>query len=352
MINYKITNKTINAIENIRSIWWVIENAKIVPEWEQKLKRIARIRSWVYSTRIEWNQIDYEQAESFLSGWKIDARERDKKELKNYMNVLDYIEEKESDIQITKNDVFKIHALTTKWILSKWLQNKYRDQQNAIYDKSWALVYMPPESKDVSNLMTKLLDFINNQSELSPLIRAWILHHWFVIIHPFIDWNWRTARALTQLFLYQKGYNTKKYFSLEEYYDSDLNNYYEAINIWNDYYNSSEKRIGSTSFIEYFLKWLEFELNRLKQQIKSIKEDESFENILKSQNLSNRQVHFMLCIKEQWKVKSENFINEFNISIATVKRELKILSDKDLLKVQWKGKNTYYELNLSRIWAE
>ena len=352
MINYKITNQIVGCIENISSIWWVIENAKIVPEWEQKLKRIARIRSWVYSTRIEWNQIDYEQAESFLGGWKIDARERDKKELKNYMNVLDYIEEKESDKNITENDIFKIHALTTKWILSKWLQNKYRDQQNAIYDKSWVLVYMPPESKDVSNLMTKLLDFINKQNELSPLIRAWILHHWFVIIHPFIDWNWRTARALTQLFLYQKGYNTKKYFSLEEYYDNDLNNYYEAINIWNDYYNSFEISIDSTSFTEYFLKWLELELSRLKKQIKSIKEEESFENILKSQDLDNRQVHIMLYIKEQWKIKSENLLNEFDISISTAKRELKNLLDKDLLKMQLKGKNTCYELNMSWIWAE
>lgn len=90
---------------------------------------------------------------------------------------------------------------------------------------------MPPEWKDVPKLMSDLVNFINTNKDISPIIRAGILHHRFVIIHPFIDGNGRTARALTQLFLYQNGFNTKKFFSLEEYYDTDLKHYYDAINI-------------------------------------------------------------------------------------------------------------------------
>jgi len=44
----------------------VIENAKIVPEWQQKLKKIARLRSAVFSTKIEGSQIDLEDAEQLL----------------------------------------------------------------------------------------------------------------------------------------------------------------------------------------------------------------------------------------------------------------------------------------------
>ncbi len=342
MINYKITNSMIAKIETIRSIRWVIENAKIVPEWQQKLKKIARLRSAVFSTKIEWSQIDLEWAQEILDGKTTKARPRDKQELLNYMTVLDYIESREKGNSITEKDIFNIHALTTKEILAEWLQNKYREQQNAIYNKSGWIVYMPPEWKDVPKLMSDLLNFINIQKEISPIIRAGILHHWFVIIHPFIDGNWRTARALTQLFLYQNGFNTKKFFSLEEYYDTDLKHYYESINIWTNFYTSLDKKIESTKFVEYFLSGLEYELTQLKKHIEAIKEDESFEKKLEKAGLTNRQIHFVVFIKEKGRVKSSDFLKKFDISPTTLKRELQILKEKWLINVFWTGKTTTY----------
>lgn len=344
MINYKITDKIIASIENIRSVWWVIENASIVPEWEQKLRKIARLRSWVFSTRIEWSQITLEEANNMVDWKDILARPRDKKELDNYLKVLDYIESKDNEKIITHKDIFQIHKLTTKDILSPGLQNKYREQQNAIYNKNWWIVYIPPEYKDMQKLMDELLDFINNKKEISPLIRAWILHHYFVIIHPFIDGNWRTARALTQLFLYQNWFNTKKYFSLEEYYDNDLNHYYESINIWTDFYSSLERWIESTSFLEYFLKWIEVELNNLKKLIVEIKQDEVFENKLKDYDLSNRQLHIVLSIKDNPKTQMKDLLAKFDFGRTTIKRELQILLEKWVIELIWSWKIAYYIL--------
>lgn len=348
MINYTITNKIVAKLEKIHSIWGVIENAKIVPEWEKKLKKIARLRSSVFSTKIEGNQISLKAAEKFLENKPIKAKERDKQELKNYIKVLDYIEIEEKKKKITQDHIFRVHSLTTKKILSQGLQNKYRKQQNAIYSKNGALVYMPPEWSDVPGLMKKLLVFINNKKEISPLIRAAILHHWFVIIHPFVDGNGRTARALTQLFLYQNGFNTKKYFSLEEYYDTDLKNYYDNISIGSNFYSSMEVKVNSTKFIEYFLTGLFYELNRLKKQIKVIKEDEKFEETINKSGLTNRQLHFVIFIKQKKNTKSSDFLKKFKISLATIKRELKVLLDKKIIVKKGIGKNTYYEPKVSR----
>ena len=66
MINYYISNKILSSIQQIYSVWSVIENASIVPEWEQKLLKKARVRSGVFSTRIEGSQISLEQAEKIL----------------------------------------------------------------------------------------------------------------------------------------------------------------------------------------------------------------------------------------------------------------------------------------------
>jgi Fic family protein len=169
------------------------------------------------------------------------------------------------------------------------------------------------------------LDFVNKQKEISVIIRAGLLHHRFVIIHPFIDGNGRTARALTQLFLYQNGFNTKKYFSLEEYYDTDLPNYYEAIFIGNNFYSAQKKTIDSTKFVEYFLSGLEHELDHLKKTIESIKDDEQFENKLIMARLNNRQVHISAYIKEHLSVTAKDLLSQYNVSLATIKRDLDVL---------------------------
>lgn len=69
-IHFNITNSIISKIEQIYRIWWVIENAHIVPERQQKLKQIARLRSGVYSTKIEVNRIFYADAEKLPVGEK------------------------------------------------------------------------------------------------------------------------------------------------------------------------------------------------------------------------------------------------------------------------------------------
>ncbi len=351
-INFKITNTIISKIEQIYRVWWVIENAHIVPERQAKLKQIARLRSGVYSTKIEWNRITYAEAEKLLAWEKIKARPRDEKELKNYMKVLDYIESKESANKITEKDIFKIHQLTTKSILDPVHHNKRRNQANAIYNEWWWIVYIPPDRKDIPKLISEMLDFINTQTEISVIIRAGLLHHRFVIIHPFIDWNGRTARALTQLFLYQNGFNTKKYFSLEEYYDTDLQNYYKSIFIWNDFYSAQENRIDSTNFIEYFASWLEIELNNLKQQIEAIKDDEQFENKLIMARLNNRQVHISAYIKEHLSVTAKDLLSKYNVSLATIKRDLNLLEKSWIIKSIWFSKSTRYEPVLSDKWAK
>lgn len=332
----------INKIEKIYRIWWVIENAHIVPKRQAKLKQIARVRSGIYSTRIEWNKLSYEEATKLLDWEKINARPRDVQELKNYMKVLDYIESKESSKIITEKDIFKIHQLTTKKILDTCYHNKRRNEANAVYNPQWWIIYLPPDWVDVPQLIKELLNFINTNTDIPTIIRAWLLHHWFVIIHPFIDGNGRTARALTQLFLYQNWFNTKKYFSLEEYYDNDLVNYYSNIFIWNDYY-SVEEEIDSSRFIEYFLGWIENELWNLQSTIEKISNDEDFENNLIVARLNNRQIHIATYIIKNLSVSSKELLNEYNITKATLKRDLKTLIDNEIIKSVGKGKATKYE---------
>jgi Fic family protein len=54
---------------------------------------------------------------------------------------------------------------------------EYRDGQNVIRDaKTKAIVYMPPEARDVKNLMRGMVAWINKNTELPCPVIAGIAH--------------------------------------------------------------------------------------------------------------------------------------------------------------------------------
>lgn len=109
-------------------------------------------------------------------------------------------------------------------------------------------------------MIRELLDWINVQDDLNPIILAGILHYEFVRIHPFVDGNGRTARALATLILLLNDYDIKRYFSLDEYYNRDRQSYYEAL-------QSADKSHDLTEWLEYFSTGFLVSLSTVKNDI-------------------------------------------------------------------------------------
>jgi len=133
----------------------------------------------------------------------------------------------------------------------------YRDGQNVIKNSaSGSIVYMPPEAKEVSALMLDLIGWIDGQAskaELPVPIIAAIAHYQFATIHPYYDGNGRTARLLTNLVLHKSGYGLKGIYSLEEYYATNLQAYYNALSIGESHnYYSGREQADITAWIVYF----------------------------------------------------------------------------------------------------
>ena len=69
---------------------------------------------------------------------------------------------------------------------------------------------------------------------------------------PFIDGNGRTARVLATLILFERGFDTRRFFALDDYYDSDRIAYYDALKSVNP------KTLDSTRWLEYFCEGVAF----------------------------------------------------------------------------------------------
>lgn len=82
-----------------------------------------------------------------------------------------------------------------------------RDKQNWVGGSSYnplSAEYVPPAPEHVPELLDDLAAFCNWE-EISPVEQAAVAHAQFETIHPFIDGNGRTGRALIHLILRRRG---------------------------------------------------------------------------------------------------------------------------------------------------
>src|SRR3989339_1574688 len=268
---YKLNHKILSDLTAIAEAKGIIDRAKILPQQEIKLRRQAIIRMTHHSTEIEGNQLNMVQVEALYANKKIDAPDRDIYEVKNYLNVLKFIEKIVAEKQlITEKVILKMHKLVTDKTLNSQFSGHYRPGPIYVVRRRLGMpqeiLYTGPEAKRVPQLMAEFVTWIKDseEKEISPVIVAAVAHMELAAIHPFNDGNGRTARALATLILYQRGYDFRRLFALEDYYNSDRPAYYQAINIGKTY---DQRQLDVTSWLEYFVKGFKKEIAEVKEKI-------------------------------------------------------------------------------------
>jgi Fic family protein len=92
------------------------------------------------------------------------------------------------------------------------------------------VIYTPPDDKEVIlNLMKNLEDYINEQDELSLLIKLAVQHYQFESIHPFYDGNGRTGRIINVLYLCLHGMLNSPILYLSDYIIKHKADYYRLL---------------------------------------------------------------------------------------------------------------------------
>lgn len=255
---FKITSAISKNLMTIEANKEVVNSLPITPKILASLRESAKLITTHYSTMIEGNKLNEKEIVKVIKGSKIKAKQRDEKEVLGYYAALEYVHQiADKNPLLNEKIIQTIHAIVMSSGNSKARPTKYRDGQNVIRDSgSGAIVYMPPEAKDVSMFMLEMTDWINKELSKQDLplpIIAAIAHYQFATIHPYYDGNGRTARLLTTLILHLSGYGLKGIYCLEEYYAKDLGSYYQALSIGNHHnYYMGRAESDITSFIEYF----------------------------------------------------------------------------------------------------
>lgn len=339
---FNITNKILKNIGQIEAAREVILDSPMLPLWEKEFKEDAIVRAVHHGTHIEGNKLDMSDAKDILMGKEVLARPRDIQEIINYRKVLQILEDESvRDIErLTEDLVKKIHRIVTDKILSEEEAGKYRLKQVVIRNsENGEVTFRPPPAIEVPFLMREFLYWINKASddEIHPILKAGIVHHELVRIHPFIDGNGRVSRAMATLILFLGKYDIRKFFSLEEFYDKDAVLYYEHL---------QKASAGDlTSWLEYFSLGVALEFEKIKTKILKLSKNSYLKEKLGGRQifLTERQVKLIEYIQNVGFIQNQTFKELLpGFSEDTILRDLQSLVKDGIIKKVGSTKSARY----------
>jgi Fic family protein len=319
--NYTISPKIMSCLLRIEAAREKVLHLPLTPTVLISLRETARLYTTHYSTMIEGNKLNPNQIELVLKQEShFPGQERDEHEVKGYYAALNQVEQwATSGTKVTEKIIQTVHALVMANGKTKVKPTEYRNGQNVIRDgKTKAIVYMPPEAKDLKDLMAEMVKWINQNSTLPCPIIAGIAHYQFATIHPYYDGNGRTARLLTTLLLHLGGYDLKGLYSLEEYYALGLNAYYQAISIGSSHnYYIGRAEADITPWIEYFIEGMAISFeNVLKRMTEAQVQGESDQSVL-MRKLDPRQRKALLLFQKFQTITSRQICELFEFKPRT-----------------------------------
>jgi Fic family protein len=200
--------------------------------------------------------------------------------------------------------------------------------------------FRPPPNSEVPELVENLVAWLNSQDaqELDPVIEAGIAHYEFVRIHPFVDGNGRTARILATWILYKRGFDTKQFFCLDDYYNSDRLAYYKALQ------SVDQTTLDLTGWLEYFVEGVYISIQAVKERIIRLS-SERLRKTKKGQiSLTERQMRIVEFINQNGKITNRDMQKMFKISDRAVLKEIRKLVDLEVVKAVGQGRSLYYVL--------
>lgn len=324
------------------AFWWVLtdhileESEKVIalarrelifdrPEYQAAFEE-AVLDEAVYSSVIEGAFTTRKEAQAFIREGRA-PKNKSEQMVKNNYEALTYVLEN-IDAPITKETIFQIYSLVTKDTLEEpAASDRYRSEPVFVRSQRGEVVHTAPGAEQVPQMMDALIAFIAD-SELSPLIKACVAHFYFVYVHPFIDGNGRTARALSYMILLQAGYDFFRYFSISGVIAEERSKYYKAIK------DVEDDDFDMTYFIDYSIGMLARAVKKMEDRLVNKVVLEERLNQLRASGANER-----LLAGAEWLLKSPNhsvtikaWEQKFGVVTETARQDLFKLEEAGIVK--------------------
>ncbi len=202
-------------------------------------------------------------------------------------------------------------------------------------------VYEGPNADIVDELICELVDYLQRHDNAPLLVRAAMAHLNLTMIHPFRDGNGRMARALQTLVLAREGLLNPVFSSIEEWLGRNTEEYYSVLAGMSD---------GAWSPAHDTRPWIQFCLKAHYQQAFTlIRRNEVYgrlfdeiDNIVQRRKLNDRAALSLLDAALGLRITNGRYQKDAEVTQYVAGRDLKLLSDLELLEPIGEKRGRYY----------
>jgi len=246
--------KILNVFSKIKSLRERYYKASIGKEALIKLIAETEVAEQVYnSNAIENSTLTLEETEKILLQIDLDRfiSEREIFEAKNLARVVEYIDKKAKEQELTLETILLLHKMLISNIRDD-VAGRFRN------NNEWVRVgsHIAVDPKEIIGLLEKMFAEYNATSYENVIKRIAKLHLTFEHIHPFIDGNGRIGRVINNYLLIKEGFVpiNIKFIDRKMYYEAfkefDLNGATEIMEeiVGRALTNSYHKRLA---YLEY-----------------------------------------------------------------------------------------------------
>lgn len=251
-------------------------------------------------------------------------RSRSEQMIANNYTSIQFITEHKNE-ELTPELLQHIHALMTRKTLEDAAdEGRFRTNDDVVVENSITheVVHTPPTYTEIPEAIRSLCDFVNNDDGVAfihPIIKAIVLHFMIAYIHPFVDGNGRTARAMFYWYMLKKRYWLTEYLSISRIIYKSKASYEKA-------YQYAEADDGDMGyFLTYHLRVLELAFKELKVYIerKILQKQRNFD-ILHISGLNERQSTIVTWLRENRNIvlTVKEVETRFGVSHPTAKQDM------------------------------
>ena len=224
---------------------------------------------------------------------------------------------------------------------------RFRDGPIFVVNQRRETIYAAPPAETVQPSMESLIQWINageQQPFIHPILRAAIIHTYLVYVHPYVDGNGRTARALFYWYLLKHRYEFFRYFSISSIIQETRQRYYKVLKDMEDH--AADATYVLLYMAESVVRAIEVILQRITERYRR---DILFANIRELNIILNeRQTRFLryLTGSRDKRGMIAKYQRDFKVVYETARRDLAQLEGLGILTKGKQGRQFIYTLNL------
>jgi Fic family protein len=239
MNHHKIPSKFEYTDKLVKLLMRIAETKPYIEEYlgqplELQLLRQAKILAITYSNQIEGNKLEVRGVTQFLENKKTKTSDKDVIEVRNYNDALEYIDVLASEKKKLKiSDMCDLQKLITKDLLKDKKQwGNIRTIKVEIADANTGQkIDDVPEPHFLKELLSELWEWLDDNIDTNPFVKAFAFHYISVAIHPFADGNGRTMRLMQHLLLLKNGEQVARFVPSETAIMATRDRYYSSIRL-------------------------------------------------------------------------------------------------------------------------